>query len=74
MSDKKDNNNNNLDYFKARNVTIIPKVALLMNQCKAKRIDCRIVVRGEQEEDKKDFRRMTIVIEKNGTFLKQYYG
>lgn len=59
--------------FKSKNVTIMPKVAMAINTCKAKQIEYRVLFSGEQE-DVVNPNRMTIVVSDDGNLVKQYYG
>jgi hypothetical protein len=59
--------------FRSKNVTIMPKVAMAINTCKAKQIEYRILF-PEDEEDIKNLNRMTIVVSEDGNLVKQYYG
>lgn len=54
-------------------ITIFPKVAMLINQCKAKRQDFRIIL-DTDPQTKEDYKRMTIVVNKDGTYIKNFYG
>ena len=60
--------------LKAKDMTISPKIAKLVNQCKAKRMKYRFVERGVDEETHEDFKRMTIVVDHNGGYLSHYFG
>ena len=60
--------------LKAKDMTISPKIAKLVNQCKAKRMKYRFVVRGVDEETQDDFKRLTIVVDQDGAYLKHYFG
>jgi hypothetical protein len=59
--------------FKSKNVTIMPKVAMAINTCKAKQIEYRVLFSGEKE-DVVNPNRMTIVVSDDGNLVKQYYG
>ena len=56
------------------NFTILPKVAMLINQCKSKCQDYRILVKGQDEENVQDTKRITIVITPSGNLVKTYNG
>jgi len=59
--------------FKSKHITIMPKVAMAINTCKAKQIEYRVLFPGETE-DVVNPNRMTIVVSDDGNLIKQYYG
>lgn len=59
--------------FKSKQVTIMPKVAMAINTCKAKQIEYRVLFPGEPE-DVVNPNRMTIVVSEDGNLVKQFYG
>ncbi len=59
--------------IKAKNMTIQPKIASLVNQCKAKRVKYRFLELG-QEETREDNSRMTIVVNDEGYYVRHYFG
>ena len=59
--------------FKAKNVTILPRVAGVINTCKAKQMEYRVVFEGEPETVENSHR-MTIVVAADGNLVRQYYG
>ncbi len=64
---------NTQQLFKSKNVTIMPKVANVINTCKAKQTEYRILFPGEPENIE-NVHRMTIVVAEDGNLVKQYYG
>lgn len=64
---------NTQQLFKAKNVTILPRVANLINTCKAKQMDYRILFPGD-EPTVENTQRMSIVVDDGGNLLRQYYG
>ena len=66
--------NQSQNMMKAKNVTILPQVANLINTCKARQMEYRVIFHGEDEETKENNLRMTIVVDKDGKLVKQYYG
>lgn len=73
MADSALKRSNTQQLFKSKNVTIMPKVAMAINTCKAKQIEYRILFPGD-EEDVKNTNRMTLVVAEDGNLVKQYYG
>jgi riboflavin synthase alpha subunit len=59
--------------MQTKNVNFTPKVSLLLNQCRAKRMEYRIISKDD-ERTKEDYKRMTIVINDEGDLVAKYYG
>ncbi len=53
--------------------TLSPELSKLINTCRGKGTDFRVLLETE-EQDKKIHTRLTIVVKKNGTVVKQYWG
>jgi hypothetical protein len=58
---------------KVSNLHLSPNVSLLVNQCKAKAMEYRIIKKGEPET-KENYKRMTIVVDTDGNLVKKYWG
>lgn len=57
----------------SKHVTILPKVANMMNSCRSKQIECRVIMDSDKQTIE-DVKRMTIVVKENGDFVSQYWG
>lgn len=75
MSSHNSKKDNPINILKTNNITITPQISNLLNTCKAKQLDYRILIEGDKDIDKVvDVKRMTIVVDKSGNLLKHYYG
>ena len=50
------------------------KVQSKINSCKSSRREYRVVVQGDALSPSKNYTRMTIVVTKEGKFVRTYYG
>ena len=50
------------------------KVQTKINACKSSRTEYRVVVKGEEGPPTNKYTRMTIVVTKQGKFVRTYYG
>jgi hypothetical protein len=57
-----------------KKITYDNKTLTKINACKSSRTDYRVVVQGEAVPKDNNYRRMTIVVTKEGRFIRTYYG
>lgn len=60
--------------LKSKHITMTPQVSKIINSCVANQTVYRVIVEGDDEQNDRHPQRMTIVVNKDGKLIRNYFG